>query len=89
MAIRTAQPQGPARVKGNRPIAPKKVNGAMNDFRVVNNEAEFERWLIAALEWERRRVLGAPQPRNESDSSPAEPGGDSEDSATRFSPLSC
>lgn len=33
----------------------------MNDSTLVSNEAEFERWLIAALEHERQRLFEAAQ----------------------------
>ncbi len=31
----------------------------MSNCKILSNEAEFERWLIAALQYERQRLLGA------------------------------
>lgn len=61
----------------------------MSGLSPVSNEAEFERWLVAALQWERERLLGALQAQDESGRSPAEPYRDAEDCAIRPSTLSC
>jgi hypothetical protein len=45
------------------PWCPKKVVAHMNEFTIVSNEAEFESWLIAALQHERQRLFGTAQYR--------------------------